>query len=487
MSKSNKTKTKTIETKETFKIPSGWLWAIWAVYSVIVLYVTSNHEPWRDEAQSWLIARDNTLLSLFQYIPNEGHPPLWYLILMPFAKLGFPYSTANIIHNLIAIAFAWIMLFRIQLKIWITLPLLFSYFFVYEYAVIARNYSIVALLIAIAGSLYERRFEKPLLYAVVIFLLFQTNVLAFCTGVALGAIFFWEMIEQKRFNATNIIALGIMAAGGLAMIALLLSAGMESSYSKESSDKWYTLKETFGNAMFLTKERGRSGMAAYLLILLSFYRKPKTLTFLLIATAGYLYLALYQFQGTMRHHGFLIIFLIGAFMLSKFEKPLQLINELKWFENVGSLAFAFILLLQALKAVPVISDENMRNFSDARNAAEFITHNGLQHHTIVGHRSYAASAVAPYLPKPIWYADQQRYGTFVYLDTVFFNNYLKYSGDYAPYIVNEKFQNKDSVLLLMNMPIQYPEFLRQWQLIYQTREEPIKRDEIFFIYRHISN
>lgn len=487
MSNTKKNKTKTVEVKSTFSIPNGLLWAIWAIYSLIVLYVTSNHEPWRDEAQSWLIARDNSLLSLFQYIPNEGHPPLWYLILMPFAKLGFPYSTANIIHNLIVIAFAWIMLFRIRLQIWITVPLLFSYFFVYEYAVIARNYSIVALLLAMAGALYEKRFEKPFLYAATVFLLFQTNVLAFCTGVALGAIFFWEMIEQKRFTAKNVISLGMMAAGGLAMIALLLSAGMGSSYSKESTDKIYTINETFGDAMFLTKEMGTLGIVAYLLILFSFFRKPEALAFLIIATAGYLYLALYQFQGTMRHHGFLLIFLIGAFIISKFEKPLPQFEKLKWSDTTGAAIFAFILLLQAFKAVPVLNDENERNFSDAKNAGDFINKNGVQYHTIVGHRSYAASAVAPYLPKPIWYADQQRYGTFVYLDTVFFNNYLKYNGDFAPYIVGEKFQNKDSILLLMNMPIQYPEFLRQWQLIYQTREEPIKRDEIFFIYRHINN
>ena len=470
---------------KVFMIPPIVLWLVWALYSAIVLYTTSNHEQWRDEAQSWLIARDNSFLGLFQYLPKEGHPPLWYLLLMPFAKLGFPYSTINVIHNLIVIAFAWLLLFRNNINLVLKIALLFSYFFIYEYAVIARNYSIVALILAGIGAMYEKRFQKPLLYAFLIFLLFQTNVLAFCTGVGLGAIFFLEMIEEKKWQPKNFAALAIMALGALAMIALLLSAGMKSSYSKESPDKWFTIFETFGSAMTLNAANGKFGLAAYIIIVLSFIRKPKALIFILIATAGFLYLALYQFQGTTRHHGFLLIFLLGAFIIAAKYKPWQKLESYKWIDLSGLIVFVALLSFQVLKATDFISVENERSFSDAKNAGEFIMKNNLDKYTIVGHRSYAASAVAPFLPigKPIWYADQQRNGTFIYLDTVFFNNYMKYSGDYAPFIVQEKFPNQDSVLLLMSMPLQYPEFLKQWQLIYRTTEEPIKRDEAFFIYR----
>jgi hypothetical protein len=487
MATAKKITTRKADPKESqsLQIPNVVLWLVWALYSAVVLYTTSNHEPWRDEAQSWLIARDNSLLGLFQYLPNEGHPPLWYLLLMPFAKLGFAYSTINVIHNLIVIAFAWLLLFKNNINFVLKVALLFSYFFIYEYAVIARNYSIVALILAGIGAMYAKRFEKPLLYALLIFLLFQTNVLAFCTGVGLGAIFFLEMIEEKKWQPKNFVALAIMAVGALAMIVLLLSAGMKSSYSKESTDKWFTVFETFGSAMTLNAANGQLGLAAYVVIVLSFIRKPKALIFILIATAGFLYLALYQFQGTTRHHGFLLIFLLGAFVIAAQYKPWQKLENYKWIDLSGIVVFVALLSFQVLKATDFIGVENEKNFSDAKNAGEFIMKNNLDKYTIVGHTSYAASAVAPYLPigKPIWYADQKRNGTFVFLDTVFFNNYFKYSADYAPYIVQETFQNKDSVLLLMSMPIQHPEFLKQWQMIYRTTEEPIKRDEIFFIYR----
>ena len=51
------------------------------------------HEPWFDEAQSWAIARSGTIKEILFEIPHyEGHPPLWHLILVPFAKLGAPYE-----------------------------------------------------------------------------------------------------------------------------------------------------------------------------------------------------------------------------------------------------------------------------------------------------------------------------------------------------------------------------------------------------------
>ncbi|MDW8274381.1 MAG: hypothetical protein RMJ53_09155 [Chitinophagales bacterium] len=250
-----------------------WIdWIIWGIYAAIIFYVTAHHEPWRDEAQSWLIARDNSIGSLFAYLPNEGHPPLWYLLLMPFSKLGLPYFTANIIHNVIAVSFAWLLLFKIRLPRWLSASILFSYFFLYEYAVIARNYSMVALLLAFAGTLYPKRFEKPFWYALVIFLLFQTNILAFCVGAGLGLLFLWDMIELKNFKWKNFAALGVMAAGGLAMIILLLSAGLKSSYSREAEDKVAAFIETFGNAMLVDKESG--GFAVFNLYSLSFVLFP---------------------------------------------------------------------------------------------------------------------------------------------------------------------------------------------------------------------
>ena len=40
----------------------------------------ANHEPWADEAQGWLIARDVPLSDIFRISSYEGTQPLWYIV-----------------------------------------------------------------------------------------------------------------------------------------------------------------------------------------------------------------------------------------------------------------------------------------------------------------------------------------------------------------------------------------------------------------------
>ena len=64
-----------------------------AAYLALVVVVMCFHEPWFDEAQSWLIARDSSFADLLTLRPHyEGHPPLWTLLLSIPAKTGVPYE-----------------------------------------------------------------------------------------------------------------------------------------------------------------------------------------------------------------------------------------------------------------------------------------------------------------------------------------------------------------------------------------------------------
>ena len=66
---------------------------VFAVYLAVVIVTMAFHEPWFDEAQSWLIARDCPYRDLLLVRPHyEGHPPLWWLLLSIPAKLGVPYE-----------------------------------------------------------------------------------------------------------------------------------------------------------------------------------------------------------------------------------------------------------------------------------------------------------------------------------------------------------------------------------------------------------
>src|SRR5687767_4797692 len=77
------------------------------VFLALALFLFAVHEPWRDEAQPWLVARDAP--NMLEELDSETHPPLWYLLVFPLAKAGLPFVTLRILH--LGIAFVALCLF----------------------------------------------------------------------------------------------------------------------------------------------------------------------------------------------------------------------------------------------------------------------------------------------------------------------------------------------------------------------------------------
>lgn len=136
------------------------------IYLLGVCTVSFFHEPWFDEAQSWAIARSGTIKEILFEIPHyEGHPPLWHLILAPFAKLGAPYelslAAVNIFFMTLAVA---VLLFKSPFPKLIRCLLPFNFFLFYQYGVVSRPYCILVLAIFLAAVCYKNRNEHPVKY-----------------------------------------------------------------------------------------------------------------------------------------------------------------------------------------------------------------------------------------------------------------------------------------------------------------------------------
>lgn len=136
------------------------------IYLLGVCTVSFFHEPWFDEAQAWAIARSGTIKEILFEIPHyEGHPSLWHLILVPFAKLGAPYelslAVVNIFFMTLAVA---VLLFKSPFPKLIRCLLPFNFFLFYQYGVISRPYCILVLAIFLAAVCYKNRNEHPVKY-----------------------------------------------------------------------------------------------------------------------------------------------------------------------------------------------------------------------------------------------------------------------------------------------------------------------------------
>ena len=102
---------KNINKETIFKII---IFILYAIFNFILLL---KHEPWRDEIHAWLMAKVYSIPELFAASRFDGHPILWHLILMPFAKLNFPIITLNIISYILVMVSAYLFLFKTNFSI----------------------------------------------------------------------------------------------------------------------------------------------------------------------------------------------------------------------------------------------------------------------------------------------------------------------------------------------------------------------------------
>lgn len=207
-------------------VPRGWLAALWrpavlATMAVWLLLVGAAHEPWFDEAQAWLIVRDSGLVQLlFERVRYEGTPGLWHAILWLAMRAGLPYDQLYLVSGGFALAGAAVVLWRAPFPAWMRCGVIFSYFFAYQFAVVARSYAVDLLLLPLAAAFFADRTEKPLPYALVIGLLAHLNAHSFLIAAVLGLEFAWQLLRSGGLRrASGWIAPGL--AAGLGLLALV--------------------------------------------------------------------------------------------------------------------------------------------------------------------------------------------------------------------------------------------------------------------------
>lgn len=239
------------------------------------------YDPWRDVAQAWLIARDLSVPELFAQLRYEGHPCLWYLLLMPFAKLGFPYPLVGLISLALMTAAAVLLLWRAPFRWYVRCLCLFGALGTYYLPVIARSYALVPPLCCLLAAAYPARHARPVWYAFLLFLLSQVHVIL--CGMVGVLMLYWALEELTLLRRgrvrlpRSLAALGLMLAGVTLLAFLLPSAGTNpyaswhvwKSAAETAKRFGYTLlgiaDETLG---FSILERGNT---AYRFMMLPFF------------------------------------------------------------------------------------------------------------------------------------------------------------------------------------------------------------------------
>lgn len=196
-------------------------------YSALVLWTIQYHEKWADEAQAWLIARDLDLRTIwFHELRYEGSPGLWHTILWVAQHVFHAkYDALSYIGAAFAIAGAAVLIFSAPFPRFVRWPLVFTYVMVYQYAVIARPYTLLPLL-AFCAALLFKNLEHPERLTVVLVLLalltLHGTILAGCLGLAYLAEAYRQRDKlQRSVGKRYVISTALMAATFIFIAAIL--------------------------------------------------------------------------------------------------------------------------------------------------------------------------------------------------------------------------------------------------------------------------
>jgi hypothetical protein len=387
-----------------------WL-IIFIVYLVLLGTVVARHEPWMDEAQPWIYGEEvNPFDLLTKLLRYDGHPPLWYLIVMPFAKIGLPYFTLNVLSAFFSALGVLLFLRYSPFSPIIKILFPFTFFVFYQYGIVARSYCLIAPLLFFIAVIYEKKNERPLLFAFLLCLLASVSAFTFLMA---GAIFFVHLLDvvkrRKSLNRNEIIYQFIAAVLLIltaAAVVLILAQPPDSSFAQGYNLKlknfidvaWRRLSGALimDELSNFTKLQAVGSCIIFIFSLIWFWYKK---TFLLFSLPCLLITILSAVKySNVWHEG--ILFILWIFVLwvsfkNEYTEPPILRKIIK-------LAAVIVLATQVYWTGHAAFKDYKYNYSGAYELSQFIKNNKLENKKLFV-SGWKSLAIMPYFDENVFY------------------------------------------------------------------------------------
>ncbi|HEY4220773.1 MAG TPA: hypothetical protein VGO62_05505, partial [Myxococcota bacterium] len=392
-------------------------------WCAVTLTAVLHHEPWRDEADTWLVARDLSLVQIWKLAPYVGTPILWHLIEVPFARAGLPYGFEQIVHWPIAACAAALIAFRAPFTIVTRALILFSYYFVFEYSVVARCYALTLVFILLACILYPRRMQGSTALALVVAGAANTSPFGVLFAIAFASVLaleLWPLLRAHTAPRAALFRFALMSAGTLLGVAQLVPRPPDGQMTSGGTGPGGLLRAflaghwPFGNIAVREVLAFLSVFAV--LWLLRESRQAVRFYLAFGALLSVLFLAVHV--GFVRHWGFYVVDAIAALWLMHHDIGGNELVGVRDTDLGGRATRAAVLLLFAQMASWVVRGAEMvdndihKRFSNAAAMAQYIKDNHLEQRVIAAHSPTSGEAVLPYLPgMKLWYSAIGEFGT----------------------------------------------------------------------------
>ena len=402
----------------------------------MVVVAELHHEFWRDEVRALSLALDaDSLFSIPAAIHGEGHPALWYLLLRASYDIFGTKAVLPLLNLLIAAAAVIIFLWRAPFSLWWKALFVLSAMTSYEYSVVARNYSIVMLLMFAYASVYTAPRRSPAWLVLILFLLTQTHIIAMLLVPFYLCIWFDDWWRQRRSGFVPqdplvwvILAAVVSSAGILAAIATVYPTNNDLMlrdfpdtlrilraigaaillpghfycgpyYLTCSSGPWRLVEVTWTALLYLAV----AGLAV---------RPPLLLSALggLWGTALFFQLV---YSGGYRHQAIWVLFLITLYWLEFVAEarwsPEQPSKKSRFLRCSFNGAFATILVIHL--GIPKVYLDIVNEVSKSRTLAELLGASTDLHDAIIlAEPEWIAEAIPYYADNDIYLLRERKFG-----------------------------------------------------------------------------
>lgn len=413
------------------------------LYIAIIAIVMCFHEPWFDEAQSWLIARDSSLTDIISVRTHyEGHPPFWNLLLAIAAKNGVPYEFGIKGIQLVCASLlgAWL-IFKSPFKSASSLATFlipFTYFACFQYGVTSRPYALLCLSLLVAAHYWNSADSKTssackLAISLMFMCLLSVYGIAFAAGFTIAWI--WRVFSKnisKTLNFSSI--LHAIKATIASNLARLISWGLIAIFGAANLALAWPAKNAFATRATIDGNSTIAKCFAFIFVMpsesmfTSFYgdisMRRMPFDFLPIAICTLFSLAIWAFAiriakrrklltalvipyfvltivavryFTLHHAGLIFVFLLSVLWISHIKEPLSTKDIPAIFVKVAPTKFRFIknkafkinLLISIILAPSLIwnafacVNDILFDYSPSRAVAQYISSNHLQNKRFV--------------------------------------------------------------------------------------------------------
>lgn len=463
------------------------------------LATVAHHEPWRDESQAWLIARDADLVTLFRLRQYEGRPAVWDLLLLPLAKSGLPIMAAQLLHLTIATTSLLLVLTRAPLPTLLKWTFAFSYYQFWQYAIVMRIYAVAFLWLWCLAVEYPHRYRRPLRFAILVGLLFNTTIHGGFLAAAVTFLFAADVPTTHRRHARFWLALAIMVASALACVWQVWMASEHPHVAGGTFRQPFDYTQVARGVCGAGFAGGRPSVAAFLAgaallvtTCFAFLSRWQLLLILLVNLCGHL--TIYGLiGGHPNHHGFLPLGILFCLWIapqyqpylpcrSGWSRTLRYIvgQDTKQWIVPYTLAAAF--LASSLNAAQMHVRDWQLDYSGGYRMAMYLRSHSQEHSPIVTFPSSRALSVLAHLPgQRAWFAERQEFATYLIQDA------LQAQGERLSLTevvqrAETAFPSATKLSLLLNTPLDSSS-ADSWEHIFRVDETVFGTDERLYLYR----